>query len=61
MTQVKDLKIIRLLESKPLRHCMTMHECCLCTETILAGQLYRDGGYGKRAHDSCVEQRKLLR
>ncbi len=38
----------------PLRVCRTLHECCLCADTIKCGYEYYDGGYGKRAHEHCV-------
>lgn len=33
------------------------HECCLCLETIMLGQQYRDRGLGRRAHVVCVTER----
>ena len=38
------------------RHCYTLHECALCGEDILLGEFYYDGGYGRRAHEQCVEK-----
>jgi hypothetical protein len=42
------------LKNKPVRVCRTMHECCVCHETITCGDGYYDGGYGNRAHVTCV-------
>lgn len=38
----------------PLRRCLTMHTCELCDKGIKLGENYRDGGYGRRAHQECV-------
>lgn len=38
----------------PVRMCRTLHECAICSGKILCGQEYHDGGYGKRAHTTCV-------
>ena len=43
--------------SYPKRTCMTLHECRICGQLIRAGQEYRDGGYGRRAHEKCVSAR----
>ena len=40
----------------PLRKCYTLHKCDVCKGDIILGSLYRDGGYGRRAHHTCVEQ-----
>ena len=42
------------LQDFPLRECHSMHDCCICHRTILNGQMYFDGGYGKRAHEHCA-------
>ena len=42
----------------PLRLCYTMHDCQICKGTILAGECYYDGGFGRRAHQECAD--KLL-
>lgn len=47
------------LAQKPKRVCRTMHECCLCGETIHNRHEYFDGGYGRRAHVECVRKRIL--
>lgn len=39
----------------PVRRCYTRHECAICNEAITLGQVYYDGGYGKRAHLACAE------
>lgn len=61
MTPVKDIKLIRKILKKPIRTCYTMHECFLCKKTISCGERYYDGGYGKRAHYACIQQRSWLR
>jgi hypothetical protein len=38
-----------------IRMCYTMHSCILCGGTIANGSVYRDGGYGRRAHVRCVK------
>lgn len=38
----------------PLRRCYSMHSCALCGETIRLGEMYYDGGYGRRVHEVCV-------
>lgn len=45
-------KVLRV-GKKPLRKCLTMHECFYCWLTIRLGQMYRDGGYGNRIHEDC--------
>lgn len=37
-----------------LRICKSLHECSVCEEQIKYGEEYYDGGYGKRAHEECV-------
>ena len=44
---------------RKLRYCYSLHECELCDRPITLGQYYRDGGYGKRAHDDCVGKKIL--
>ena len=43
-----------ILSTKQLRQCSTVHECCICFGDITSGMSYFDGGYGKRAHEQCV-------
>lgn len=45
-------KVIRA-GKKPLRRCLTMHECFWCKGTIYLSEYYRDGGYGSRIHETC--------
>ena len=61
MTQVKHLKLVKQLKKKPIRKCYTMHECCICHKIISCGEIYRDGGYGKRAHEKCFVGIQYLR
>lgn len=44
----------------PMRICRTMHECAECPNTILAGQEYLDGGYGRRVHLNCADSQHPL-
>ncbi len=37
------------------RTCYSLHECALCGSLIRLGERYKDGGYGRRAHDDCVK------
>lgn len=37
----------------PKRTCRTMHDCCICKNTISYGEQYYDGGYSRRAHVIC--------
>jgi hypothetical protein len=46
-------------EKYPIRLCYTMHECSLCGGKIRSYTRYHDGGYGRRAHVRCVEQKRL--
>lgn len=41
----------------PKRRCLTLHHCEICGGAIAWDHLYHDGGYGRRAHVCCVEQR----
>ena len=52
-------KKIKKLTDYPIRKCYSMHDCCLCEETIALGQLYFDGGYGNRAHITCVADQDI--
>jgi len=45
-------------EKYTVRTCMSLHECKLCSEKITLGEIYYDGGYGRRAHVACVEDPK---
>ena len=42
----------------PLRRCLTLHTCALCPRVIKFGEdaMYYDGGYGRRAHKTCVDK-----
>lgn len=39
----------------PLRRCYSLHTCAVCEEAITSGETYYDGGYRRRAHESCVD------
>ncbi len=49
------MKFINSLYLKPLRQCRTLHCCALCGLEIRVGDEYRDGGYGRRAHEFCFQ------
>lgn len=56
MESMKEAKPKRRKGKRPLRVCRYMHECCACDKDISDGQLYSDGGYGKRKHEpNCPE------
>lgn len=38
---------------KPLRRCLSMHDCFYCGQTIYLSEYYRDGGYNSRIHEAC--------
>lgn len=42
----------------PMRTCRTLHECGICGDSIRCGENYFDGGYGRRAHERCVEEKR---
>jgi hypothetical protein len=39
-----------------LRCCRTMLHCAICDRAISYGEQYYDGGYGRRAHEFCVNE-----
>jgi hypothetical protein len=42
------------------RRCMSLHFCEVCRKDIALGELYFDGGYGRRAHVECVENEEVV-
>lgn len=42
-------------QAAPLRKCRSLQECCFCEQSISAGQHYYDRGFGKRAHQECID------
>lgn len=38
----------------PLRTCRSLHACEICGKDITLGERYRDGGYRRRAHETCL-------
>lgn len=54
----KDLKKLRA-GNYPVRRCLTYHECFWCEQPIFLGEEYRDGGYGRRIHQTCYEADEL--
>jgi len=53
-----DRKVNTKFDRYPLRICRTLHHCAICYETIVIGEVYLDGGYGRRAHKSCNDEVK---
>ncbi len=51
---VKAERKERRLRTYPVRTCYSLHYCELCRRNITYGEAYHDGGYGRRAHVSCV-------
>lgn len=39
----------------PLRVCQYLNSCRICKKSILNGQQYYDGGYGRRFHKECAQ------
>ena len=46
---------INSLALAPKRKCLTLHECALCACEIRIGDIYRDRGHGRRAHEHCFQ------
>lgn len=44
-------------ERYPVRVCRSLHHCEVCGKSIVLGESYRDGGFSRRAHVSCLEVR----
>jgi len=44
-----------------IRICQSMHDCAVCGGTIKYGDVYYDGGYGRRAHERCAKPVKDTR
>ena len=38
-----------------IRRCYSLHSCAVCNHDISLGQLYFDGGHGRRAHVECAD------
>lgn len=54
VSQHTMLEVLDSLSRAPLRTCRSMHHCCICRQDITLGQRYRDRGYGRRCHLSCL-------
>lgn len=52
--QKRATKGRRAFTAYPIRTCRTLHECYICRKDIVLGQMYFDGGYGRRAHVDCT-------
>lgn len=55
----KDIKRLRAA-SRPLRRCLTYHNCFWCEQPIFLGEHYYDGGYGCRIIRPVSSEPKLL-
>jgi hypothetical protein len=42
-------------QAAPLRKCRSLQACCFCDEPITSGMRYYDRGFGKRAHQACID------
>jgi hypothetical protein len=52
----KKVKMFQQFIHYPTRTCRWLNHCKMCDQDITAGQRYRDGGYGRRAHESCLNE-----
>lgn len=41
----------------PVRICRTIQYCNICRRDITCGEEYYDGGYNRRAHKKCVDEK----
>jgi hypothetical protein len=55
---VVGLRRLASIARKPIRICRSLHHCELCEAHIKLGEAYHDGGYGRRAHASCMQEAK---
>ena len=55
LDQQKSFQLANSLARHPLRKCLSLHVCALCRAIIGIGDKYRDGGFGRRAHEVCVQ------
>lgn len=55
-TESELQKFVERMALKPLRVCRYLNHCELCDQDIVAGQEYRDGGYGRRVHELCLKR-----
>lgn len=56
-TETIEQALLRLFGKYPLRTCRWqpgLSKCEVCESDIKTGERYFDGGYGRRAHESCV-------
>lgn len=56
MAQVRVTKSVDRFLAYKLRYCRTMLHCQICDRAISYGEQYYDGGYGRRAHEFCVNE-----
>ena len=52
---VRDLAQLKW-PTYPVRVCQSLHYCEYCCRDITLGQTYRDGGYRRRAHETCHQK-----
>lgn len=55
MSKTISFRATRRWIDRPIRTCRSLHHCAVCDKPISLGQRYFDGGYGRRAHESCVD------
>jgi hypothetical protein len=53
MTELKTLSRLSW-GTYPIRRCRSLHHCEICSKDIRLGDVYRDGGYSRRAHVRCT-------
>ena len=58
LTKAQMERLLNRLVLKPLRTSQSLHECCLCGTDIRYPEQYRDGGFGSRAHVTCIDARR---
>ena len=57
MQKCREQKRKDQFKGYPLRKCHSgFHNCDICKGYIELWSIYRDGGYGQRAHERCVDQ-----
>ena len=55
-TTSKVRNFLNSLALKPTRTCRSLHTCALCLCEIRTGDQYRDGGFARRAHETCFKE-----
>src|SRR5258708_7173069 len=55
LDQQKSFLLANSLARHPFQKCLLLHVWALCRAIIGIGDKYRDGGFGRRAHEVCVQ------